>query len=170
MAAAALWGVNVVLTDLPVIHDNLLYNINVNLPAISDVSNGSACAEILDWNDHENALQGWPSREFEIILAVDPLYDNNHPQLLADTIKQFLKQGSSHFVLTAVPFRDSTTESLCMELEGLMEGNGFKNIYSGENICRDDWESANAQEVMVRWALWLNPGGLSDVARPTSSR
>lgn len=157
MAAAALWGVNVVLTDLPVIHENLLYNINANLPSISNVSYGSAFAEVLDWSDHSSALPGWACKEFEIILAVDPLYDDNHPQLLANTIKQFLKHGSGHCVLTAVPFRDSTTELLCAELEALLEGYGFTKIKNGDNICRDDWESANAQEVMVRWALWLSP-------------
>ncbi|KUJ24213.1 uncharacterized protein LY89DRAFT_15269 [Mollisia scopiformis] len=154
MAAAALWGVNVVLTDLPAIHENLRYNIDINMPAISRVSNGHACAEILDWSDHENALHGWSSKEFEVILAVDPLYDDDHPQLLADTIKQFAKRGKVTVVLTAVPFRDKTTQLLCLELERLMEGNGFKSDYKGENICRDDWESANAREVMVSWALW----------------
>ncbi|KAE8443268.1 hypothetical protein EG329_002056 [Mollisiaceae sp. DMI_Dod_QoI] len=159
MAAAAIWGVNVVLTDLPMIHENLQYNVNNNMPAISQVSNGHACAEILDWNDRDNALQGWPCNEFEIILAVDPLYDYDHPKLLADTIEHFSKRGQGHFVLTAVPLRDKTTESLCREFESLMTANGFENKYNGEDICRDDWESANANEVMVRWALWLGPDG-----------
>ncbi len=81
MAAAAIWGVNVVLTDLPMIHENLQYNVNNNMPAISQVSNGHACAEILDWNDRDNALKGWPCNEFEvcqltniIILLIFPDY------------------------------------------------------------------------------------------------
>ncbi|CZR55145.1 uncharacterized protein PAC_05031 [Phialocephala subalpina] len=162
LAAAAVWGVNIVLTDLPMIHDNLEYNVNANMPAISEMSNGHASAEVLDWKDWENALAGWPSKEFEIILAVDPLYDDDHPRLVADTIKHFSKAGRGHLVLTAVPLRDRTTESLCEELDSLMNNNGFEKKCNGENICRDDWESANAKEVMVRWALWLGHDG--DVA------
>ncbi len=90
---------------------------------------------------------------------MDPLYDYDHPKLLADTIEHFSKRGQGHFVLTAVPLRDKTTESLCREFESLMTANGFENKYNGEDICRDDWESANANEVMVRWALWLGPDG-----------
>lgn len=170
------------------IHDNLEYNVNANMPAISEMSNGHASAEVLDWKDWENALAGWPSKEFEvgfecpsrpwprsleplhanprfwvqIILAVDPLYDDDHPRLVADTIKHFSKAGRGHLVLTAVPLRDRTTESLCEELDSLMNNNGFEKKCNGENICRDDWESANAKEVMVRWALWLGHDG--DVA------
>lgn len=157
MAAAALWGVTVVLTDLPVIHENLLYNVDKNMPVISRVSNGQAFAEILDWNYHGDALRDWPSKEFEVILAVDPLYDDDHPEVLASTIKQFSKRGRGHFVLTAVPLRDNTTELLCLKLEKLMQGNGFENVQGGENVCRDDWESANSSEVMVKWVLWLGP-------------
>lgn len=44
------------------IHDNLQYNVNANMPAISQMSNGHASAEVLDWSDRDN----WPSRQFEV--------------------------------------------------------------------------------------------------------
>lgn len=98
----------------------------------------------------------------QVVLAVDPLYDDDHPRLLANTIKHCSKPGRGHLVLTAIPLRDRTTELLCEKLDSLMQSNGFEKGCSGENICRDDWESASAKEVMVRWALWLGHDG--DVA------
>jgi hypothetical protein len=50
--------------------------------------------------------------------------------------------------------RDDTTRALSEELSGLMVGNRFLVESSGEEICRDDWESSEGPEAKLRWTLW----------------
>jgi hypothetical protein len=56
--------------------------------------------------------------------------------------------------LVAIPMRDDTTRSLAEKLSNLMVGNGFHVESSGEEICRDDWESSEGPDVKLRWTFW----------------
>ena len=87
-------------------------------------------------------------------MAADPLYDDDHPALLANVIKGFLRADENSRALVAVPMRDHTTKVLAEKLSDLMVGSGFVVEASGEEICRDDWESTDAPEVKLRWTFW----------------
>jgi hypothetical protein len=50
--------------------------------------------------------------------------------------------------------RDDATRALAENLNSLMVGNGFQVEISGEELCRDDWESSVGPEVNLRWAFW----------------
>lgn len=56
--------------------------------------------------------------------------------------------------LVAIPMRDNTTRSLAGKLSNLMVRNGFHVQSSGEELCRDDWESSEGLEVKLRWTFW----------------
>lgn len=60
------------------IHDNLEYNVNANMPAITQVSNGNATAEVLDWSDPES----WLSRQFEVRPFTARFWNLNVPAIV----------------------------------------------------------------------------------------
>jgi hypothetical protein len=55
LAAAAIWGTNVVMTDLPLFQDNLQHNISKNSAVLNERSASVSC-DILDWTDPEHGL------------------------------------------------------------------------------------------------------------------
>ena len=64
IAAGAIWGAEIILTDLPEIKENLLVNIDRNR-ALVEAMGGSVVGEVLDWNDG-NGLDGHASTQFEV--------------------------------------------------------------------------------------------------------
>ena len=64
IAAGTIWGIHVVLTDLPEIEQNLLFNISQNVDAVESMG-GSIQGEILDWKN-PNSLAHYPYAEFEV--------------------------------------------------------------------------------------------------------
>jgi len=172
IAAAAIWGNHVILTDLKEIEENLLFNIDQNRHSNSGgyaEFGGHMSGEVLDWNDTDEALPSWSSKEFEvgftvctstltdfqqIIIATDPLYDDEHPALLANVVKKFLKDDPESRALIAVPLRDPNTKELAHQFDELMHDRGFSTVTSGEEVCHDDWESSQSEEVITRLAIW----------------
>jgi hypothetical protein len=66
MAAAAVWGLDVTLTDLEDVEDNLRFNIQKNFDKVVEVRGGHVSAEVLDWNYLDEALATCPTKEFEV--------------------------------------------------------------------------------------------------------
>jgi hypothetical protein len=66
IAAGAIWKVDVILTDLPEIKENLVFNINQNIDTVQSLG-GSIQGEVLDWKD-PNGLSKYSSMEFEVKL------------------------------------------------------------------------------------------------------
>lgn len=64
IAAGAIWRTEVILTDLPEIKENLLFNIHQNIETV-DFMDGSIRGEVLDWKD-PNGLDHYASTEFEV--------------------------------------------------------------------------------------------------------
>ncbi|KAG7132351.1 Protein-lysine N-methyltransferase EFM2 like protein [Verticillium longisporum] len=88
IAAAALWKVDIVMSDLPEIMANLHHNANVNRSVIESLG-GSLNDGALTWgstseDEVDQALFG-EKNQFKIVLAADPMYDDIHPVLLAGT-------------------------------------------------------------------------------------
>ncbi|KAJ4315545.1 Protein-lysine N-methyltransferase rrg1 [Fusarium piperis] len=114
LAAAALWKVPVALSDLPNIVPNLKDNVEKNSRLVES-RGGSLTVGPLTWGGSEDEIDqtlfGEPY-QFKIVLAADPMYDDDHPALLASAICQNLALGSESRAVVMVPRRDATTERL----------------------------------------------------------
>jgi tRNA1(Val) A37 N6-methylase TrmN6 len=65
LAAAAVWGANVVVTDLDIIQENLHFNVRQNHNLLSSRGANVTC-DILDWTDLDNALPNTSGKTFEV--------------------------------------------------------------------------------------------------------
>lgn len=65
IAAGAVWGADVFLTDLQDIIDNLLFNIEKNAPVV-ELHNGHISSRILDWREPDKAVGSLPCKTFDV--------------------------------------------------------------------------------------------------------
>lgn len=96
------------------------------------------------------------------MLAADPMYDDNHPSLLASAIGQHLAMGTESRAVVMVPLRDGTTVRLrdafkraMLELEGPLYV-----VEEDELVGQDDW-AGDEEEGCVRCWLGVFSRGLS---------
>lgn len=174
IAAAAVFGASVLLTDLPEITPNLTRNVETNREMIES-HNGSARTAVLDWSKprfcqpYPGAAQGdaedfsakqaeQPDR-FPIILAADSLYSPEHPRLLVQTIDCWLSLESNASVMVEFPFREAYTPEL-NDFRQRMAGIGLQVAEEGEELGYDDWgwdggePSGGRGEVKCWWSVW----------------
>ncbi|KAK0657552.1 putative methyltransferase-domain-containing protein [Cercophora newfieldiana] len=118
LAAACIWQATVILTDLPDILPNLAHNAQLNQQTLLSRS-GTAEAAALTWGGttpdtvDPRFTQG---NRYELIIVADPLYDDNHPLLLASTISTQLALTPTARLLLMVPLRDTITKGLLHHL------------------------------------------------------
>jgi hypothetical protein len=65
IAAGAIWGIDIILTDLPEIKENLLFNIERNKETVESLG-GGVSGDVLDWKNPKG-LQGSQPTKFEVI-------------------------------------------------------------------------------------------------------
>ncbi|KAH7319137.1 putative methyltransferase-domain-containing protein [Rhexocercosporidium sp. MPI-PUGE-AT-0058] len=165
MAAAAVWKSRVLLTDLVDIQENMMFNINKNLSTVSDLG-GRISGEVLDWTKAREALPSLRCKEFEIVIAADPMYDHEHPELVAKMVKMFLKEGTESRALVAIPLRDAHTKRLALHFATILENTGFCVVHQDHETFNDDWQSE--EEVQVQWTIWRRTEGDLDFDGPSS--
>lgn len=91
----------------------------------------------------------------KVVIAADSLYDDEHPALVSDMIKTYLKRDLNSRALVAVPLRDKNTIRMAGELKKRLEGLGFFVHHEGWEICQDDWDSSDEEGgVKCWWALF----------------
>jgi methylase of polypeptide subunit release factors len=148
LAAAALWGTEVMLTDLPAIVPNLARNAAANEGAIGE-RGGSASAEVLDWSSVG------PGGGFDIVIAADPLYAPEHAGWLAEAIDGRLGGGEGARAVVGFPLRDETTRGFGEALKLGLGERGFELVREGEKEGFDDWE-VNGERARVHcwWGIW----------------
>jgi D-xylulose reductase len=167
IAAAAVWGCSVCLTDLPDVVGNLQRNLTNNQHIIG-ANGGSTVAGILDWNDPDT-LQIYPqtidgaclyksqNARFEIILAADSLYSEKHPSLLVHAIKTRLAESRRARVVTEMPIRPSF-ECELDDFRNRMRQLGLISLDEGHDIGYDDWgwdaDKDEREEVKCWWCIW----------------
>lgn len=153
------------LTDLEDILDNLKHNTEVNRPAIEALG-GRIAAAILDWYHPE--LSECFGKRFEvstvpnscsrpiltskIIIAADPLYDPDHPLILAKTVDTFLSKNIESRVIMAIPIRDKATRALADTLDKYMQD--FSIMIRKIEICKDDWGHKDGEDTKLEWTVW----------------
>ncbi|RDW87735.1 hypothetical protein BP5796_03429 [Coleophoma crateriformis] len=149
LAAAAIWQCEVVLTDLPEICQNLEKNAGDNREVV-EKRGGRIIVEPLDWMETPSK-----DRSYEVVIAADSLYDDEHPQMVANMISQFLARNQDSRALVAVPLRDEHTTKLAEDLEVLLNQAEIGRLETGEWICFDDWEAeGGANGVRCWWRIF----------------
>jgi predicted nicotinamide N-methyase len=168
LAMAAI-GTDVVLTDLPSIHDNLARNAQTNA-ALVRKRGGSTRTGILDWTEpttcrlSPGTVDGSGSEtliaRFPLILAADSLYSPEHPRMLVSTIKQWLSDNEDAMVIVEFPYR----EAYLPEIQDFRHGMtriGLQILEEGEEQGYDDWGTLKAsggrnEDTLVTcwWSRW----------------
>lgn len=163
LAAAAIWQVPVALSDLPAIVPNLAHNVDQNR-AVVDMLGGDVSVGALTWGGHgedqvDPDLFG-EKNQFKIILVADPLYDDDHPVLLAGAIDEHLVRDADARALVMVPRRDATTIGLISSFRTAMSSvdrcAGLVCIEEGVVSSQDDWgdDEDVAEEVECWWGIF----------------
>jgi predicted nicotinamide N-methyase len=160
LAAAAVLGAHVLLTDLPEICPNLRHNININAPVIEE-RGGKAEAAVLDWSDPlkpDSSVGPW-SPSYLLILAADPIYTPEHPRLLVHAIENHLSRDRAARVVVEMPIRDGY-QSERADFKQRMLSLGLRITDEGEETGFDDWAVSQAinpnqlLEVVCWWSVW----------------
>ncbi|KAJ6442964.1 S-adenosylmethionine-dependent methyltransferase-like protein [Purpureocillium lavendulum] len=163
LAAAALWKVPVALSDLPNIVSNLKHNADANA-AVVEARGGSLTVGPLTWGGDEDEVDqelfGTPF-QFKIVLAADPLYDDEHPTLLASAIGQHLALGPESRAVVMVPQRDATTVRLLAAFKQAMQDLEAPLSCDEEDFLagEDDWEGAEEGGGVRCWLGVFSRGG-----------
>ena len=150
IAGAAVFPADVDLTDLPDICENLAYNALRNQELITS-HGGSLRTLPLDWSDLPSStfVQG---KQYDLILAADPMYSPEHPIMLANTIALYLIPKSSSRVVVELPLREAYQPEI-NQFRDIMNHKGLTLVAEGEEVGYDDWGNG-AQEVRCWWGVW----------------
>lgn len=148
LAVAGTWDVAVVLTDLPDIVPNLRRNVEAN----EGVVGGRVEVAVLDWREGEG---GGVEGKFGLVVAADPIYEPEHPGLVARMVGTWLERGGGARAVVEMPLRagfegERAAFRACMAAEGLVV------VGEGEETGRDDW--GDGGEVRCWWAVWAWAG------------
>ncbi|KAF2401577.1 hypothetical protein EJ06DRAFT_349372 [Trichodelitschia bisporula] len=155
IAAGAVFGAEVVLSDLPEIVGNLAQNVATNATVV-EARGGSVSAAVLDWRDPKVLVGHGEERVgqtelFPVILAADSIYTPEHPALLARAVATWLAPTAGARVLVELPLRlGFEAERLAFREE--MRGRGLALLDEGEEEGRDDW--GNGGVVTCWYSVW----------------
>ncbi|KAF9875899.1 hypothetical protein CkaCkLH20_06831 [Colletotrichum karsti] len=160
LAAAALWKVHVILSDLPEIMDNLRHNVEANRATVEKLG-GSLDAGALTWggSGEDEVDQDFfdKNHQFKVVLAADPMYDDNHPGLLVGAFHEQLSLEEDARAVVMVPLRDETTKKLLKTFREVMsqQGRPLTCIEEGTLDGRDDWgEAEEGSPVSCWWGVF----------------
>ncbi|CAD0027338.1 unnamed protein product, partial [Aureobasidium pullulans] len=157
IAAAAVLGAQVLLTDLPEIVPNLERNITSNKETIGS-RNGSAQAAMLDWTAPEKIIYPEDSEgkrplvaeaeslKYPLVVAADPIYSKEHPAWLVQTINCHLARGPDARVLIQIPIREAYAEERA-DLKDRMVKIGLEICHEQTEIGYDDWSDGQGEEL-----------------------
>ncbi|KAL7620692.1 Protein-lysine N-methyltransferase rrg1 [Parahypoxylon ruwenzoriense] len=156
MAAAAIWQTDVILSDLPNIMSNLAHNVESNRSTI-EVLGGRVDSGALTWGSDDDIAERFSAgNHFKIILAADPLYDDDHPGLLSSAIHSHLANDKDARVVMMVPQRDLTTKRLLATFISTVAlgESGLTILEEHILVGQDDWdEDGESSDVKCWWAV-----------------
>ncbi|KAI0452677.1 putative methyltransferase-domain-containing protein [Xylaria acuta] len=153
IATAAMWQVEVVLSDLPDIMPNLDYNIEQN-QAVVERLGGKVSSGTLIWGSKsENDARFAHSNRFDIILAADSIYDDDHPELLSSAIHENLLDNPESRAIVMVPLRDQITKRLIAKFRSSMNASTLPLVALEEHVItgQDDWGDDEASQAVECW-------------------
>ena len=160
ISAACIWSTHVLLTDLPEIIPNLDRNLTRNRGVI-DQNHGSVEARALDWTD-EADMPRHEEEKFMVVLAADPIYSTEHPRLLVNTLRRWIRSDSKARFIVELPLRDRYDEER-QDLQQNLQNHGFELIVEGVDTGYDDWHGRDGElaEVKCWWSIWKPSGNLA---------
>ncbi|KAK0384071.1 hypothetical protein NLU13_8160 [Sarocladium strictum] len=164
LAAAALWRAPVSLSDLPNITENLRVNAEKNRELI-EARGGKLSVGELTWGGGEADTDQELFRrhnQFQIVLVADPMYDDNHPDLLASAIFEHLALGPEPRAVVMVPQRDATTIRLLSAFKQAMLDLSTPLVCIEEDYDldgQDDWGENNEGGQVKCWLGVFSRGG-----------
>lgn len=159
LTAALLWKRSAVLTDLPQIVTGTAATVGANAAALA-ASNVRVQCGSLDWfkpsqlSFHEPSAGSLPdltpnAHKFPIILAADVVYDEEHPDLLLQTVSTWLAPGkASRFVLAYV-LRHAYLDVI-RDLWEKFEAAGLECVEEGQTTGDESWDEMAPYE----WCSW----------------
>lgn len=158
LAAAAIWQTDVILSDLPEIMPNLRHNAEQNQSVIAK-NGGTIQVGALTWGGEEDEidLELFASRNsFKIVIVADPLYDDDHPGLLASAVDEQLSLDDEARVMVMVPQRDAVTMKLVSRLREEMGSKNTPLECIEETVVagQDDW-GGDGDEEASQVKCWL---------------
>ena len=161
LTAALLWKRNAILTDLPQIVTGTAATVGANAVALA-ASNVSVHCGSLDWFKPSQLSFHAPSagdipdltptaHKFPIILAADVVYDEEHPDLLLQTVSTWLAPGkASRFVLAYV-LRHAYLDVI-RDLWAKFEEAGLECVEEGQTTGDESWDEMAPYELCSwRW-------------------
>lgn len=150
LAAAPIWQAHVILSDLPEIMPNLHHNVEANRPTIQ-AHGGNVEAGALTWGGNGDEIDNvlFPEKHrFRIIIVADPLYNDDHPGLLAGAIDEQLALDEESRAMVMVPQRDATTVKLLAAFRDEMASKENPFVCLEETVVagQDDWGGDEDEE------------------------
>lgn len=159
LTASLLWKRNAILTDLPQIVTGTAATVGANATALA-ASNVQVHCGSLDWfkpsqlSFHAPSVGSIPdltptAHKFPIILAADVVYDEEHPDLLLQTVSTWLAPGrASRFVLAYV-LRHAYLDVI-RDLWAKFEEAGLECVEEGQTTGDESWDEMAPYE----WCSW----------------
>ncbi|KAK4193448.1 putative methyltransferase-domain-containing protein [Podospora australis] len=160
LTAACIWRTKVYLTDLPEIMGNLEHNASLNRALVEERGGKVETAPLMWGGSEEDVDPKFRSgKRYELIIVADPLYDDDHPALLAGAIDEQLARNADARVLVMVPQRDEITKGLLRTLRSQLGQQANPLACHQENIVagEDDWGDGNeddTQRVGFWWGIF----------------
>lgn len=123
-------GIEMFLTDLPVIISNLHKNAKIN--GLDHVAQVAA----LDWTDPSDFIKLHSAQTFDIVIVSDPIYSPNHPELVVNMIEKFLSAQGTCFLEIPVRPRYAAERA---RLRQLLKDYGFSITREDIDQGLEDW-------------------------------
>jgi hypothetical protein len=154
---------------------NLINNVERNSPVVGSMC-GTVNAAPLTWgNPDETDVRFQEHHQYKVrhcclrtigidtntstqlVIVADPLYDDDHPVLLAGALQEQMSLSLAARALVMVPLRDETTKILlsAFQKELLQKSQPLVLIEHDIVPGQDDWgEGANGQHVECWWGIF----------------
>ena len=155
LSASLIWKTDVVLTDIADVVENLSKSIALNLEALT-AANVTAYAGALNWIYPDALLLHGKERttpsdfgKFDIILAADTVYDEEHPEMLANVVKLWLSEESHAKFLIGYPLRIMHLDWI-RDVWKRLEAIGLQVEQEGQVNVGEEWDD----ERLLEWVVW----------------
>jgi predicted nicotinamide N-methyase len=153
LSAACIWQSEVLLTDLADVVPNLQTNLVLNEATVKSQGGHTSC-RALDWSDQCDR-PSIDTERFPTVIVADPVYSPDHPQMLVETILNWLAQTTDARVVIALPLRDLYKQER-IRVRELLDQSNLVVVDEGEVSGFDDWytKEGEQEEVTCSWSIW----------------
>ena len=156
LAAALIWKVDVVLSDIPDCVENVTNSIAMNANALAEAQVIVQPAA-LDWKyPSELTLNGKTETSpkafgtFDIIISADTVYDEDHPEMIMDVLELWLSPHQDAKFIVGYPLRIMHLEWI-RDLWTRLESFGLHVVKEAQVNIGEEWDD----ERLLEWSVWI---------------